>query len=77
MNPDRLQFRERFASRDVSRRGFLQNAASAGAGLMIGSEIVPRSIRTGGCTPALSSRTQADPPFDYPARRTLLLPRPR
>ena len=41
MNRDKLPFWARLARRGFDRRGFLQNAASVGAGLMVGSEMVP------------------------------------
>ena len=41
MNRDKLPLWARLARRGFDRRGFIQNAASVGAGLMVGSEMVP------------------------------------
>ena len=41
MNRDQLPFWARLARRGFDRRGFIRNAASLGAGLMAGSEMVP------------------------------------
>ena len=41
MNWDKLPSWARLARRGFDRRSFIQNAASAGAGLIIGSEMVP------------------------------------
>ncbi len=76
MNPDRLQFREKIAWRNVSRLGFLQNAASAGAGLMIGSEIVPRASAQEAAHAACPVMPRPIPHFTNPPGTHFFFPGP-